>query len=83
MLLRLALDTAFQAGHMGTVCGTSKLLGRLRIMSVSLFPRGLPNSIFPDAHLCGCSSLPFGVLPRPVHLHWGPGRMEAGSHVQG
>jgi hypothetical protein len=35
MPLGLALDTAFQAGHMGMVGGTPELVGRLRAMSVS------------------------------------------------
>lgn len=49
----------------------------------SLPHRGLPDPLLPDTHLCGGPTLPAGVLPGPVHIHWRPGGVEAGPHVQG
>lgn len=92
--LTVAVGAAFEAECKGIVAGTPEcpaVLVSLTRVSPKLWGhehlsspcRSFPDPLLPDTHLCGGPALPAGVLPRPVHIHRGPGGVEAGPYVQG
>lgn len=95
MDLSLAVGAAFEAEGKDIMAGTRKRPAvMLPLTGASPKPwgherlssqphRGLPDPLLPDPYLCGGPSLPAGVLPGPIHIHRGPGGVEAGPHVQG